>query len=139
MFLPSDLREFQTELAGRLVLMEEPGKEMQSLRERYGFKQEWFANLLGIRRESLSRIETGAIRPTVEMIQRFTRIVTLARGVREHIAYQEARDNRIDEGLLHGLVVSLRLEKEAAEEIILASQMNYEAKRRETLRGISKR
>lgn len=137
--LPSELRQFQTELAGRLVLLDDPGQEIKHLRERYGFTQEWLSGILGLRRESLSRIEGGRIQPSLSFIQRFTRVITLSRGVREHLAYAEARGNRSDEGHLDSIGQSLRLEKAAADEVVLASMMAYEQKRRQTLRGIGKR
>lgn len=136
LLLPSALREFQKELAGRLALLDQPGAEMKSLRERYGFTQEALAALLGLRRESLSRIESGRVALTLPILQRFSRIVTLARGVREHLAYAEARNNLPDERHLDTLATSLRLEKEAADEIVLASMMSYERKRREALRTL---
>lgn len=136
MMLPSDLRQFQTELAGRLVLLDQPGMEIKALRERYGFTQEWLSTLVGLRRESLSRIEGGRVTLTLPFVQRFTRIVTLARAVREHLAYAEARGNLPDQGHLDTLAMGLRLDKPSADEIVLASMMAYEAKRKETLRTI---
>lgn len=130
------MREFQTDLAGRLALLDEPGTEMKALRERYGFTQDALARLLGIRRESLSRVETGAVSLTLDLLQRFTRIVTLARGVREQLAYAEARGNHPDERLFDRVAQSLRLDKETADEVVLVSMMAYEKKRRDTLRSL---
>ena len=134
--LPSALREFQTDLAGRLALMEDPGAEMKALRERYGFTQDALAKLLGMRRESLSRVETGSVSLTLDLLQRFTRIVTLARGVREQLAFAEARGNLPDERMFDRLAQSLRLDKESADDVVLMSMMSYDKKRRETLRAL---
>ena len=134
--LPSAVREFQTDLAGRLALLDEPGAEMKALRERYGFTQDALARLLGMRRESLSRVETGAVSLTLDLLQRFTRVVTLARAVREQLAYAEARGNLADERLFDRLAQALRLDKEAADEVVLVSMMAYEKKRREALRAL---
>ncbi len=136
--LPSHLREFQVELAGRLVLSEEAGRDAKELREKYGFTQDWLAGLLGMRRESLSRIESGHVSLSVSFVQRFTKIMTLARGVREHIAYVEARDSPVDEAHLAMLAVAMRLDRETTDEVILASQISYEQKRKSTLRGLAK-
>lgn len=138
MYLPSNLRDFQVELAGKLAVAESPGQEVKGLRERYGFTQEWLAPLLELRRESLSRIESNHVSLSLSFIQRFTRVMTLARGVREHLAFVEARDNPPDESYLAMLAVSLRLDKATADEIILMSQMNYAEKRKATLRGLSR-
>jgi len=134
--LPSQLREFLVELAGRLAMHDEPGASVKDLRERYGFTQESLARLCRLRRESLSRIESGHVGLSLEFLQRFTRLMTLARGVREHLAYAEARGNAPDERHLQMLAVSLRVEPEAAEEVVLQSLVSYEKKRREALRGL---
>jgi len=107
------------------------------LRERYGFTQEGLATLLGLRRESLSRIETGAVALTLPVLQRITRIVTLSKAVREHLASVESRGGRVDDAFLSMLAVALRLDKATADEVILASMMSYEQKRREALRSLS--
>lgn len=94
--------------------------------------------MLGLRRETLSRIETGAIALTLDVLQRFTRVITLARGVREALAYAEARGNLPDERLFAQLAQSLRVDRDAAEEVVLASMISYDRKRRETLRGVGR-
>lgn len=138
MYLPSNLRDAQIELAGRLATMESPGHEIKGLRERYGFTQEWLSGVLQMRRESLSRVESGHVSLSLNFIQRFTKVMTLARGVREHMAYVEARDQRPDEAYLAMLAVGLRLDKATADEVILVSQINYEQKRRSALRGLTR-
>lgn len=109
---------------------------MQALREKYGFTQDQLAQLLDLRRESLSRIESGKVALTLPVLQRFARLVTLARGVREHLAYCEARGNLPDERHLDTIAMSLQVEKGAADEVVLASMMSYEKKRKETLRSL---
>lgn len=137
LLLPSSLREFQVDLAGRLAMLDQPGPELRSLRERYGFTQDFLARVLGLRRESVSRLESGKVSLTLPMLQRFTRVVTLARGVREHLAWAETRGNLPDERHLDTLAQSLRLGKEAADEVVLASMMSYDRKKRETLRSVA--
>ena len=110
--------------------------EMQALREKYGFTQEQLATLLGLRRESLSRIESGRVALTLPILRRFSRVVTLARGVREHLAWAESRGTLADERLLDDLAVALQLDKAGADEVVLVSTMAYDKKRRETLRSI---
>lgn len=109
---------------------------MQTLRERYGLTQEQLAQLLGLRRESLSRIEGGKVALTLPILQRFTRLVTLARGVREHLAWAESRGNIPDERHLAVIAQALHVEKDAAEEVVLLSTMAYDRKRREALRQL---
>ena len=130
------LREFQHELAGRLALHEAPGPDMQALREKHGFTQEQLATLLGLRRESLSRIESGRVALTLPVLQRFARLLTLAKGVREHLASADARGIAPDERHLDTLAQALHVEKDAADEVVLVSTMAYDRKKRETLRAV---
>lgn len=130
------MREFQHELAGRLALLDTPGAEMQGLREKHGFTQEQLAGLLGLRRESLSRIEGGKVSLTLPILQRFSRVVTLAKAVREHLAYADARGNLADERHLDMLASSLLLDHAAADEIVLVATMAYEKKKRDTIRSM---
>lgn len=109
---------------------------MQTLREKYGFTQEQLAALLDLRRESLSRIESGRVSLTLPILQRFTRIVTLARAVREHLAWADARNNLPDERQLDTLAQSLQLDKPSADDVVLISTMAYDRKKRETLRSL---
>lgn len=111
---------------------------MQSLREKHGFTQEQLAGLLDLRRESLSRIEGGKVALTLPILQRFTRLVTLARGVREHLAYADSRSNLPDERYFEVIAQALHVEKAAADEVVLAATMAYDRKKRETLRSVAK-
>ena len=109
---------------------------MQSLREKHGFTQEQLAALLDLRRESLSRIESGRVALTLPILQRFSRVVTLARGVREHLAWAESRGNLPDERHLDTMAVALQLDKASADEVVLVATMAYDRKRKEALRSI---
>lgn len=109
---------------------------MQALREKHGFTQEQLAALLDLRRESLSRIESGKVSLTLPILQRFSRVITLSRGVREHLAWAESRGNLPDERHLDTLAVALQLDKTSADEVVLVATMAYDRKRRDTLRTI---
>lgn len=134
--LPATLREFQFELAGKLALSDDPGAEIKAVRERYGFTQEWLSQHLGIRRESLSRIEGGHVQISVPFIQLYSRIVTLAKGVREHLASVESRRGIPDETFLAMVASSLRLDRDIADDVVLVSMINYEHKRRQAVRDL---
>lgn len=136
MDLPAGLGEFSRDLAARLVLLDEPGAEVKRLRERYGFTQEALAPLLDLTRESLSRIEGGHITPTRAFIQRYTRLMTLAKGARDHAAYMEARHSGVDPRHVAHLATYLRVEPKVADEIVAAATASYEKKKRETLAGL---
>lgn len=130
--LPVALQDYEVELVGRLVVGDAPGVEIKGLREHFGFKQEDLANLLGLRRESLSRIEGGHVDLSLDFLRSFSKIMTLAKGVREHIARQPPGAPP-DESYLELLVAGLRIDRQVAEEVILQSTLAFEAKRRDAL------
>lgn len=109
---------------------------MQTLREKYGFTQEQLASLLGLRRESLSRIEGGRVALTLPVLQRFLRVITLARAVREHLAWAEARNNLPDERHLDKVAHALQFDRAAADEVVLVATMAYDRKKRDALRTL---
>ncbi|MHB8586592.1 MAG: helix-turn-helix domain-containing protein [Thermoplasmatota archaeon] len=136
MVLPPALQAYQVDLIGRLVTSEAPGVEIKALREHVGFTQEWLANLLGLRRESLSRIEGGHVDLSIDFLRQFGKIMTLAHGVREHLASLETRMGAPDERYFEILVGGLRLDARVSEEVILQSVVAYEAKRRQALAAL---
>lgn len=139
MVLPADLRTYAVDLAGRLVLAENPGEEVRALRTRYGFTQAWVSDQVDLRRESLSRIESGHVNLSLAFLQRFVRVMTLARAVREHLAQGEVRRRDPDEVYLSRLASDLRLPKAVGDEVIVASMVSYQRKRRTALRGLGNR
>lgn len=136
MYLPPELRDFQIRLAGELLLLDEPGDHVKSLRNRYGFTQRWLAGILDMRRESLSRIESGHVNLSPTFIRGFVRVITLARSVRREMANAEMRDRGPDDRALTRLATRLGYDGDTADEIILASMINYGRKREEAIRDL---
>lgn len=127
----------QLEIAGRLVLSPDVGSEIRSLRERYGFTQEKLSRLLDLRRETLSRVESGHLPANVGTIQRLSAIVALAKFARDEAARAETRSGVTDAADLAFVAKSLRLPREVAEEVILVAVTSYDRKRRGLLKGVA--
>lgn len=132
--VPEGLLENHIRIAGQLAVSEEPGRVVRALRDRFGFTQEQLAHMLGMRRESLSRIEGGKVAPSTSFIQRLAAIMALTQAVREHLAESEARGRPQDGLYLQRVSAALRLAPGVADEVILAATMAYEAKKRGLLR-----
>jgi len=77
------------EIGGRVVAAPEPGDYLRKLREDAGITQEELAGLLGLRRESVSRIENGTVMPTLSYVRRFARVISALKIVRELLAQEE--------------------------------------------------
>ena len=132
--VPEAVQENHIRIAGQLAIAEEPGRTVRALRDRFGLTQEQLSGLLRMRRESLSRIEGGKVAPSTGFIQRLASLMTLTQAVREHLAECDIRGVRPDESYLLRLAVGLRLQREVADEVVLAAMMGYEQKKRGILR-----
>jgi transcriptional regulator with XRE-family HTH domain len=78
------------EIGGEVIAAQEPGRYLKRLRENAGITQEELARLMGLRRESISRIENGSITPTLSYLRRFARVMAALKIVRELLAREEA-------------------------------------------------
>jgi transcriptional regulator with XRE-family HTH domain len=132
--VPETILESHIRIAGQLTVSEEPGRVVRALRERYGFTQEALAGLLRMRRESLSRIEGGRVAPSTGFIQRLASIMALTQAVREHLAECDIRGVQPDQGYLARVGQAVRLQREVADEVVLAAEMAYEQKKRGVLK-----
>lgn len=138
-FLPDNLRQAQVEMAGRIVLADEQGMMVREVRERFGFTQTELSRLLGIRRETLSRIESDRLNPSTRLIVALARMHALARGVREHLAERERAGLQPDHDYLAMIGNALRLPRPVASEIIIAAINGYESKRKQILSELVKK
>jgi DNA-binding XRE family transcriptional regulator len=77
---------------GRLVSADDPCREIKVGRKALGITQEELGALLNLRRETISRIENGAIRPTFDFVIKFSRTLAAAKVIRELQALSEVKD-----------------------------------------------
>lgn len=123
-------------LAGEIALSEEPGEEVRTARKRCGFTQTELAPNLDVRRETLSRIEQGHATPTLPVVARFARVITLARHVREEAARLEKRQRIPDPRAFTHRGHGLGLDQETTEAVAKRALTAYDAKRRQLLESI---
>lgn len=130
------LRERAMRLAGEVVVGNQPGKVIRSAREHHNFTQTWLAPKLDLRRESLSRIESGRSSPTIGVVDRFARVITLARHVREATARSEKSREEMDPARFEAAGRPLGLTPAQVREIAAEAIAGYEAKREQLLEGV---
>jgi DNA-binding XRE family transcriptional regulator len=130
------LRDEAAAIAGNVVLSDEPGQQMRAAREHHEFTQSWLAPKLGVRRESLSRIESGRSSPTLAVVERFARVVALARHVRDEVAKTEQGQETPPANAAVTVGRRLGLDAGEAEEIARAAIEAYRDKRRSLLEDI---
>ncbi len=78
------------EIGGKIVASEVPGRTIKELRESMGVTQEEIGKLLGLRRETISRMENGNISPSFTSLQNFSRSIAALRAIRELFAREDA-------------------------------------------------
>ncbi len=130
------LQEAAARLAGQILLSGAPGEQMARLRHRYGFTQAWLSEHLGVRRESLSRIESQHSTPTSEVVAQFARIMALVQHVREETARLEAAGGSPSPSRFREAGSVLGLEPTTTTEIAREALASYSAKRAALLEGL---
>lgn len=133
-----DPQEVAIELAGEVVLRDAPGEVIREARNRYGFTQAWLAKHLDVRRESLSRIESGHSKPTLDVVARFARILSLARHVRAYAARQEKDGGKPNYVHFRTIGRELGLSTETSDEVAREALESYSAKRDALLEDITR-
>lgn len=130
------VRARAVELAGEVVVSEDAGNVIRAAREHHGFTQSWLAPRLGVRRESLSRIESGRSSPTLSVVDRFARVMALARHVRQATARSEKTRQAPEAGQFSAAGRALDLTAQETETIAAEAISQYKAKRRSLLEGV---
>lgn len=74
---------------GRIVSSNNPSLVIKKERSSFGITQEEMAGLMGLRRETISRIENGVINPTLDFVIRFSRNMGATKVVRQLMAHSE--------------------------------------------------
>lgn len=131
--LPDALRSFAVEQAGRLLMADRPGPGIRELRTRFGLTQKQVADLVDLRRESLSRIEGGRQSPSADLLRALVRTFTLVHGAREHVAEAEADDRPVDPAYLHRLAKALGVPPADADGILMQALSDVGGKREKIL------
>lgn len=117
------LSEVAAEVAGWIVVAEQPGREIKLYRSSLGVTQQEMAQLLGVRRETLSRIENGSITPSFNFLRNFSMKVAAIKLIRELIAKAEAS---LSEPLTSWkLRLYLGLEGEEVEKLLKVGKNSY--------------
>ncbi len=98
-YTPEWLASFEKEVAGEIILGQEPGEVINEYRTRYGMSQEELGVLMELRRESISRLENGSVTPTFDFVKLF--ITTIA--IIEVIRVERAQNKEINVHLLENI------------------------------------
>ncbi len=89
LYTPEWLASFEREIAGEIMLTLKPGDVIREYRVRYGMSQEELGDIMGLRRESISRIENGSVTPTFDFVRGFILTVAIIEAIRVERAQQK--------------------------------------------------
>ncbi len=77
-------------VGGRIISSGRPREVIRDMRQSLGITQEEMASLMGLRRETISRIENGVIKPTLGFVEKFCSAVAITKVVRDLRALEDA-------------------------------------------------
>lgn len=124
LYTPDWLVSFQKDVAGEIFLGQDPGEVMREYRRRYGMSQEELGELMGLRRESISRIENGNVTPTFDFVKKFISAVALIEAIR----VERAQHKEINVHFLENLAKELGFTREKLTVMLKVGIESYDRK-----------
>jgi transcriptional regulator with XRE-family HTH domain len=124
LYIPEWLVSFQKEVAGAILLAQDTGDVICDYRKRYGMSQQVFGDLMGLRRESISRIENGSVTPTFDFARKFINAAALIEAIR----VERAQHKEIDVHFFENLAKELGFNREELELMIKVAVESYDKK-----------
>jgi predicted transcriptional regulator len=124
LYIPEWLISFQKEVAGAIVITQDTGEVICKYRTRYEMSQQELGELMGLRRESISRIETGSVTPTFDFARKFINAAALIEAIR----VERAQHKEIDVYFLENLAKELGFNREKLTFMIKVAVESYDKK-----------
>lgn len=110
MYLPKkEYERYLRDTGGAVLSSENPSLKIKYIRNSLSIRQEDVGTLLGLRRETVSRIENGVICPTFTFVRKFSELVALAKVMRDLEALNEIKMPGGDMNLSNLKLLLLRL------------------------------
>ncbi len=124
LYVPEWLVSFEKEAAVDLFMAPNPGDVIREYRTRYDMSQEELGGLMGLRRESISRIENGSVTPTLDFIKTFIK----AAAVIEAVRVERAQHKEIDMYFLGNIAKELGFTSENLGFLLKVAVESYDKK-----------
>ncbi len=99
LFTPEWLGSFEKDIAGEIIMSQEPGEVIREYRTRYEMSQKELGELMELRRESISRLENGSVTPTFGFMKSFITAIALIEAIR----VERAQNKEINIHLLENI------------------------------------
>jgi predicted transcriptional regulator len=124
LYSPEWLVSFQKEIAGAILLTQDTGDVICKYRTRYEMSQQELGELMGLRRESISRIETGSVTPKFDFARKFINAAALIEAIR----VQRAQHKEMDVHFLENLAKELGFNRENLTLMLKVAVESYDKK-----------
>lgn len=124
LYTPEWLVSFEKDAAGEIILSQDPGEVIREYRMRYDMSQEDLGELMDLRRESISRIENGAVTPTLDFIRAFIRAAALIEAIR----VERAQHKEINVYLLENIAKEFGFSREKLPFMLKIGLESYDKK-----------
>lgn len=124
LYRPKWLVSFQKEIAGALILTDDTGDVICKYRLIYEMSQQELGELMGLRRESISRIETGSVTPTFDFARKFINAAALIEAIR----VERAQHKEMDVHFLENLAKELGFDREKLTFMLKVAVESYDKK-----------
>jgi len=124
LYTPDWLISFKKEIAGKILIESSVGEVVHEYRKKYGLSQKKLAELMEIRRESISRIENNTVNPKLSFIRTFINMMALIEVVR----VMRAKHKKIDVYFLENLAKEYGVSIKKLHVLIKLAVENYDKK-----------
>jgi predicted transcriptional regulator len=84
-----EYERYTRQIGGMMVSSNDPSSDIKKTRMSLGITQKELGALMNLRRETISRIENGAICPTFDFIKRFSKMIAATKVIRDLRALEE--------------------------------------------------
>ncbi len=138
--MPSVEKNFEgymKDVGATILFSSNPGGTIKEVRKSMEVSQDDLAQLMSLRRETISRIETGSISPTAAFIKRFSKYASIIKVFRELNARKDAEKKSVG-ALLNPTFMRTHfsLSKGELDSLIAIGQTSYSKTKKKVLRRI---
>jgi transcriptional regulator with XRE-family HTH domain len=135
--IEKEYERYIKDIGGAVVSSLAPSLEIRNIRKALDIRQEDLGTLLGLRRETISRIENGSISPTFAFVRKFSELMALTKVIRDLEALSEIKtqEGDVEMSNLKLLLLRLKVAPEDLELISRLSEKGYQKSRAKILKN----
>jgi len=135
--LEKEYESYIKEFGGTIVSSPNPNLKIKNVRTSLSIRQVDMGTLLGLRRETVCRIENGSISPTFGFVRKFSELMALTKVIRDLEALSEIKidGGNIDLSNLKLLLLRLNVSPDDLSLLTKLSEKGYQKSRAKILKN----